>query len=269
MIKSKQTTHQEEIKDEETVKTQMVPLKRTSLLIAKFAVLRGKSSFYKGMIQALPIVVGYIPLAFAYGVMAQDVGLTLLATLLMSALVYAGSSQYIAVGMFATSQPMFSIVLTTFIVNLRHLLLCTAIVNHFSKWSLFKRILFATQLTDEVFAVHTTWFSNHKANLKQNFATNIIAHSSWILGSYLGFVAGSALTDIKVYGLDYALSALFIALLIMQIKDRLMVLIALFSGSFALFFTVWEFQTWSIILAAILGATLGMVFELWTKRASS
>ncbi|MEE8390137.1 MAG: AzlC family ABC transporter permease, partial [Anaerolineae bacterium] len=80
-----------------------------------------------GIIQAGPIVLGYIPIGLAFGVLAQKAGISTLNTLLMSLLVYAGSSQLIAVGLFASGVPALSVVLTTFVVNLRHVLLSAAL----------------------------------------------------------------------------------------------------------------------------------------------
>jgi len=281
MGKSKKTSNKDNHSDEETVKSEIVKLKQTAPILdiieddeetvksIKYPFIKASSPISKGIIQALPIVIGYIPLSFAYGVMAQDIGLSFFATILMSIIVFAGSSQYIAVGMMAANQPVFSIVFTTFIVNLRHLLLSTAISPYLSKWSSLQRILFATELTDEAFALHSTRFVDHPSNPQQNIATNTTAHLSWIFGSFLGFVVGSLLTDIKIFGLDFALAAMFIAMLIMQIKDRLMVLISLLSGVFAVFLYVWGFKTWSVIIASILGATIGMLCELWKTRLSS
>jgi 4-azaleucine resistance transporter AzlC len=73
--------------------------------------------------QTLPIILGYVPVGFAYGVLAQKSGLSGINTLLMSLLVYAGSAQLIAVGLFAAGAAPLAIVATTFVVNLRHLLM--------------------------------------------------------------------------------------------------------------------------------------------------
>ena len=84
-------------------------------------------SLFRGMTKALPIALGYIPIGFAYGVLAQQAGLSTINTLLMSVIVYAGSSQLIAVGLFAATVPGLTIILTTFVVNLRHMLFSAAL----------------------------------------------------------------------------------------------------------------------------------------------
>ena len=76
-------------------------------------------SWLRGASRALPITLGYVPIGFAYGVLAEKAGLSAFNTLTMSIFVYAGSAQLIAVGLFDTNAAPLSIILTTFIVNLR------------------------------------------------------------------------------------------------------------------------------------------------------
>lgn len=77
--------------------------------------------------QVMPVVLGYIPIGLSYGVLAQKAGLSGFNAVMMSLLVYAGSSQLVAAGLFAAGAPAPSIILTTFVVNLRHMLLSAAI----------------------------------------------------------------------------------------------------------------------------------------------
>jgi 4-azaleucine resistance transporter AzlC len=229
---------------------------------------RGPSPLMRGILQAMPVVMGYIPIGFAFGVQAGQGHLSLTATLLMSLIVYAGSAQLIAAAMFASGQPMLSIVLTTFIVNLRHLLMSAAIAPYLSRWPKLSRFLFATELTDETFAIHSLQFATLVPQQQQVFAANLTSHLSWITGSVLGYAAGSLLSDVKPYGLDYALSAMFIALLLLQIKHSKMVCVALVAGLISVVLTIVGISTWSVIIASVLGATVGVVLETWTKKAS-
>ncbi len=94
----------------------------------------GRPAWVRGVARAMPIVMGYIPIGFAYGVLAQQAGLSLFNTLAMSALVYAGSAQLIAAGLFAAAAPALSIVATTFVVNLRHMLFSAALSPYLRGW---------------------------------------------------------------------------------------------------------------------------------------
>jgi len=221
-----------------------------------------QSPVWQGMLQALPVVTGYLPVGFAFGVLAGQAELSLFATLLMSVIVYAGSAQLIAAGLLAAGQPMVSIVLTTFIVNLRHLLMAAALAPALSRWSWGKRLLFATELTDESFALHSAQFARVVPPPAQVFALNVTAHAAWVLGSLLGFVAGALVTDVRPYGLDYALPAMFVALLLLQLQGRRMAFVALLSGFVAVLLHLAGIKTWSVILAAVLGASVGTWLEL-------
>ena len=104
------------------------------------------TSWLQGMVKALPIVFGYIPIGFAYGVLAQQAGLSTLNILLMSIIVYAGSSQFIAVGLFAAAVPGLTIILTTFVVNLRHMLFSAALSPYLKGWKVPELALFSYEL---------------------------------------------------------------------------------------------------------------------------
>ncbi len=93
---------------------------------------RPQRPWLQGMVQAVPIVLGYIPVGFAYGVLAQKAGLSAFNTLLMSIIVYAGSAQLIAVGLVSSGLAPLSIIITTFIVNLRHMLMSAATLTAFT-----------------------------------------------------------------------------------------------------------------------------------------
>jgi len=86
-----------------------------------------KTSILQGLSAAWPICLGYIPIGLAFGVLAQKAGLDPIEIMLMSILVFAGSSQFIAVSMLSTGAGAVSIIITTFAVNLRHLLMSSSL----------------------------------------------------------------------------------------------------------------------------------------------
>jgi 4-azaleucine resistance transporter AzlC len=219
-----------------------------------------------GVAQALPIVMGYIPIGLAFGVLAQKVGMSALNTLLMSLLVFAGSSQLIAVGLFATGASALSVIFTTFVVNLRHLLMSAAISPFLRQWHKSELAAFAYQLTDETFAVHSARFACADPHRAEIFATNVTAQAAWVFGTWLGVVVGQSIGDVKPLALDYVLPAMFIALLVLQIKDRIQVSVALFAGAVAVGLALVGVERWNVIIATLMGATVGVVFEEWTQN---
>ena len=90
-----------------------------------------------------------------------------------------------------------------------------------------------------------------------------------MLGSWLGAAVGRSIGDVRPFALDFALPALFTALLSLQIKNRFQVLAALAGGVLSLVFLGLGMSKWNIILAAVIGAAAGAVAESWTKKRSS
>jgi 4-azaleucine resistance transporter AzlC len=223
-------------------------------------------NWFRGVMRAMPIVLGYVPVGLAYGVLAQKAGISPLNTVLMSILVYAGSAQLIAVGLFGAQVPAFTIIMTTFVVNLRHLIMSSALTPYLKHWRKRELAAFAYEVTDETFAVHSAQFPEGVPAKAEVFATNITAQLSWITGTLLGIGLGQLVTDVKPFALDYALPAMFVALLVLQIKHWAHVVVALLSGLLALTLFQYGVTQWHVMTATIIGASIGVAKEQWTKR---
>ena len=230
---------------------------------------RNRPGWQQGLAQGLPIVLGYVPIGFAYGILATKSGLSARDTVLMSLIVYAGASQFIAAGLFAGGVSPLSIVLTTFVANLRHLLMTASLAPHVRQWPKPALAAFAYQVTDETFAVHSARFTSVGASKAEAFCTNALAQVAWLTGSWLGVVGGQYIPDPRPWGLDYALPALFVALLVLQVRDRVQVGVALAAGALSVGLMLAGLDQWAVILATLLGATLGVMVEKWTKTSSS
>ncbi len=224
------------------------------------------STWMSALRQASPIVMGYVPVGAAFGVLAHKTGLSLINTVLMSTIVFAGSAQLIAVAMFAAGMPPLSIIATTFVVNLRHLLMTASLAPHLKSWKKWQLALFAYKITDEAFALHSARFARGDTDKTTSFLINSIAHVSWVLASWAGFLTGSTIPDIKPLGLDYALPAMFIALLTMQVKNGLHIFVAGFTGLVSIALIQAGADQWSVIIATVIGATFGVGVESWMKK---
>lgn len=115
-----------------------------------------KSRFLYGARAGIPVVLGFIPVGIAYGVMARQAGFSTLETCLMSLSVYAGASEMMAVGMYAQGAGILAIVLATFFLNLRHIIMSTCVFSRMKSSKLGQRLLMAFGVTDESFAIFTT-----------------------------------------------------------------------------------------------------------------
>ncbi len=220
----------------------------------------------KSVSPAFPVVFGYLPIGFAYGVLANNAGLSILQTVLMSIIVYAGSAQLIAVGMFAQAVEPLSIIITTFIVNLRHLLMSAALAPSLRDWKSWQVVLFSAEITDESFGIHSLRFEQGDHQPGNSIRINLICQASWVLGSFLGAGAGTLISDIEVFALDYALPAMFIALLILQIRKNTHIWVAVISASLSIGFWYAGATQWHVIIATVVGATIGAGVETWQKK---
>ena len=220
-----------------------------------------KGQFREGTKAALPIVLGYLPVGIAFGLLARKAGLSTLEVTLMSMLVYAGASQFLAIEMILKGMAWFPIVLTTFFINLRHLLMSSTISLYFNKNPLRTLGLLSAQLTDESFAVamsNTSEIENRPGYL---YGLQMTSQAAWVSGSTCGALFGSLINH-DGYGLPFALPGLFICLLVMQIKSFRHLWIMILGGGASLFFK-WAFPgNWYILLAALLASGLGVAIEM-------
>ena len=221
-----------------------------------------------GITTAFPVVMGYLPIGFAYGVLAINAGLSIFQTVLMSIIVFAGSAQLIAVSLFAQILHPLSIIATTFIVNLRHLLMSAALAPHLKTWKPSQVALFSFELTDESFGVHSLRFNQGQNSPAPTITINVICQLAWVIGSYLGAVAGNLIQDVRPFALDYALPAMFIALLILQINRRTHLFIALLSAVLSIIFWQLGATQWHVILATLIAATIGAGVDTWKQQPS-
>lgn len=225
-------------------------------------------TFLQGVKDCIPTLLGYISIGLAFGVVGIASGISVLEVFMLSVFVYAGSAQFIFCGLYLAGAPVSAIVLTIFIVNLRHLLMSLSIAPYFTKYSALRNIGFGTLLTDETFGVAIATGSK-EGRLGGNWmdGLNITAYSVWIASCTLGGVLGQWLPDPKTWGLDYALIAMFVALLVLTLsfvpKTKLMHYLKLIACMALILYVLSYFMPGhlAVLVATILVATIGVVTE--------
>jgi 4-azaleucine resistance transporter AzlC len=221
-----------------------------------------------GLIRAVPIILGYLPIGIAFGVLASTAGLSVYSATAMSIFVFAGSAQLISVGLIGAGASIFAITITVFLVNLRHLLMSASLAPYLKELKTWQQVLFSYQLTDESFAVHSVYFRQVGTPLfTQLFALNLSAQLAWVGGTVIGAWVGGQLTfDTEAYGIDFALPAMFIALLVMQIEKKKHLNIALLAAVLGLCFFLLGFSQLYIIMATIIAATCGALTDKYVSK---
>ena len=222
-----------------------------------------KPTFSRGAAAAWPICLGYAPIGLAFGVLAQKAGLSPLEIGLMSVIVFAGSSQFIAVSMLAAGASMVSIVVTTFVVNLRHFLMSSALAVYLRNADRKKLTFFSYGVTDESFAVNLTRFRESDWDLNSALVTNFTANITWFVTTVLGGFSGQFIPP-HAFGIDYALIAMFICLLVFQLKGSIYVITAIIAGIFAVFLSIFTPGNSYIVIASMTAAAIGVIIK---KRA--
>ena len=217
-----------------------------------------KSALNRGIAAAWPICLGYAPIGLAFGVLAQKAGLTPLEISLMSVVVFAGSSQFIAVSMLAAGASTVSIVATAFIVNLRHFLMSSALAVYLKNADRNKLTFFSYGVTDESFAVNLTRFRESDWDLDSALVTNFTANITWLITTVLGGFSGQFIPA-HAFGIDYALIAMFICLLVFQLRGRLYIITAVIAGVLAVILSMLIPGNSYIVIASMLAAALGVL----------
>ncbi|AFS79531.1 branched-chain amino acid permease protein/azaleucin resistance protein [Gottschalkia acidurici 9a] len=211
-----------------------------------------------GLISSIPIILGYTPVAITFGIMAKGADISLLESILISMVVYAGASQFLALNLMAAGTGMIEIIFATFLINFRFFLMSTVFVNRLKedlgKWN----IIIGQTLTDETFSVA----SFRKEDVTKNFiiTLNLLSYSSWVLGTILGYYSGSILPEILTESMGMALYAMFIAILIPEIKRSRRIGFLIFLSAFinTLLMNVKSLpQGWNMILAILISSSIG------------
>jgi 4-azaleucine resistance transporter AzlC len=203
---------------------------------------------------------GYLPIGMAFGVLAQKAGLTPLQIGLMSILVFAGSAQFIAVSMLTGGASAPAIIATTFMVNLRHLLMSSALAVYLRAAHRGWLALYAYGVTDESFAVNLPRFNDRQWSLGRALVVNHAANLTWLASTVAGGIGGRFIPE-GALGIDYALIAMFICLLVYQVRKWIHLLTALIAGLTAVGLSLMIPGNAYIVLASVGAATLGVVIK--------
>jgi 4-azaleucine resistance transporter AzlC len=188
--------------------------------------------------------------------LSRQAGMSFTESVLMSSLVNAGSAQVAALGMWSTKLPVVSIVLTAFLVNLRHILMGAALAPRLAKhsgWQVFPSLFL---LSDETFALSV---SEPVSTEGGGFlvGSGLTLFLSWICATAFGQLIGLAFPDPARWGLDFAFPAAFAALLVSIWKGKADLLPWVTAAVVAVTFSFWIPGKWYILLGGLAGGAMG------------
>lgn len=171
------------------------------------------AAFRQGVLDILPVLAAAAPIGLLWGTLAAARGFSPFQAWLTSATVFAGASQFVAVDMWRDPVPFVLIVFTTFVVNLRHLLMGASLQRHLDRFTGPSRLLAMFLLTDESWAFAERKALSEALRPAYYFGVASAMWLVWTSASLAGAMAGRSLGNPAAYGFDFAFSAMFIAIL--------------------------------------------------------
>ncbi len=220
------------------------------------------STFASGLLAALPIALGYFPIAFAFGVAATGQGLTALEAVALSLIIYAGAAQFLALALITGGAPLVVAAFTLIAMNLRHLLYGPALMKRAGAAASRRHAwAWAFGLTDEVFGAALGHLARGRRFSEPfMFGLGLGAYASWVSGTALGaWAGGGALAAFPAVeaGLGFLLPALFLALLL-SILTRVQLPVIAVAGLATVAVTLMWSGTAGILAGMVAGALAGV-----------
>lgn len=218
-----------------------------------------KFSLKETLVISLPLIIGYFPVAMAFGLLAKNTAISLKDTSLFSILVFAGASQFMALDLIGAGVSNINIIIATFLLNLRHLMMSAALSLDMKEIP--KKFLpfIAFGITDESFSVIS--FNKDKISLPFILLVNGLSYLSWVLGTLVGYGIGEVLPHSLQASMGVGLYAMFSALLTPELtRSREVLKISLLAAAIYAAFYYGGFLSagWDLVLAILLSSLLGL-----------
>jgi len=220
-----------------------------------------KSAFFTGVKDELPILPGVVPFGMIYGVSALSAHIPAITAQAMSAVVFAGASQFIIAQLVLAGTPPIVVILTAFIVNIRHMLYSASLapfVKHLpARW----KWLLAYLLTDEAYAVTISHYRKSEDETHAHwyfFGAGLALWTTWQVSTAIGIFLGTQIPT--SWSLDFTSTLTFIALVVPALKDRASTVAALTAGIVAVLIYALPFKL-GLGIATIIGIMVGLWVE--------
>lgn len=216
--------------------------------------------FNQGIFATLPLMPGVIAFGLLYGMMARQAGIPPWQALVMSLMVHAGSSQFAAIGMWSLSN-WAAILLTTLVINLRHLLMGASVAPYLRGLSTPWKALLALWMSDESYALAISAYQKGEGSRGYFLGANIGIYLVWPASGLIGGLIGSAIPDPARYGLDLIFPLAFLGLVVTFLSKRSDLVAALTGGLVAIAVALLLPGKWYVLIAGIAGSLAGLLVE--------
>lgn len=217
--------------------------------------------FVNGVRQTLPIALSVFVYVAVFGILARQVGLSLIEALLMSGIVFAGGSQLVVLSMWHMPLPILSIVITTLIVNIRHILMGASLGPYMTDLSRKRVYSLAFFMVDESWALTTREFDEGRTDAAFLLGSGLTLLVNGQLSTAFGYVFGSVLRNPERWGLDFAFTAVFTALAVGMWKGKSNLLSWIVAAGIALIAAYVLPGKWYILLGGLAGSFVGAFID--------
>ncbi|WCE32228.1 AzlC family ABC transporter permease [Vibrio sp. SCSIO 43137] len=224
----------------------------------------GRQQLLKGILAVMPLCIAVVPWGILAGSFAIEAGLSTFEAQAMSAILFAGSAQLVAVGMFKAGVGIGTLLLTTFFITSRHLLYSVSLRDRISTLPLRWRLILGFWLTDELFAVCANQ-SQREFNKWYALGAGGAFYVVWNLATFAGIVAGNYIPGLTEAGLDFAVAATFIALVVPGVKSYPVLAAVIVSLVISVLCTHYQIEG-ALMIASIAGMLTGYWCESVTKQ---
>jgi len=227
------------------------------------------SEFWIGVRDSIPLMVGMIPFGITCGIMALTAGLTSGETILMSMCVFAGASQFIAITMLGAGVSGWGlIVVTTLLVNLRHLLMGASLAPYIIRLPVALQALLSFGMVDETYAITIDRIHKKGYSASYQLGANAMFYSAWILSTAVGVLLSGYILDPLAWGLDFAMPAIFLSMLIPRLVSPTALLVCGVAAVVAIIGMLYLPGKWYIIAACVAAVTVGGLMEEEAEHAN-
>lgn len=224
----------------------------------------------RGAKDSLPLILAAMPFGIVFGALGHAQGLSDWVVMAISIFVFAGASQFIAVTLLASGATLPVIILTVFVVNLRHSLYAVSLIPFVRHFSSKIRVLMGFLLTDETFAVAYNEASKRVGQSGLNyyyFGSAGLMYLNWQLCTWIGIVTGNQFPQLTEFGLDVAMVVAFIGIVVPHLKMPSHWLCAVVAGVGGVLTYEWPHQT-GLLFCSVLAISVGVLSEIQlNKRA--
>lgn len=217
---------------------------------------------------AMPLCLSYIPIGVACGILLHAAGFNFIMTLIVSIVVFSGGAQFILASLLTINAPLSSIFVTLFFLELRYALLGSSLSKYIKNESQHFIWLFAVSMNDENYAVNYLKFATDKKwHPKDGLLVEHYSLLFWSVSNMVGGLIGSAVS-INLEVVDFALTALFLYMIVMQLRSHLALLICLLSAVLAVVFMVLTGNIIGVVIATLIASFVGFLIENTVREHS-